>query len=59
MEAIAVPSDVKRTYYLGMVGAAFYFFPHVTSFTSGLLATGKCLVWPAMLVYQALSLLKF
>ena len=45
------------TYFLGVVGAAFYYFPHVTSFTSGLLAAGKCLVWPAMLVYQALTLL--
>lgn len=44
-------------YGLGVIGAAFYFFPHVTSFTSGLLAIGKCLVWPALLVYQAFALL--
>lgn len=45
-------------YCLGVIGAAFYFFPHVTSFGSGVMAVAKCCVWPALLVFQALTLLK-
>ncbi len=45
-------------YCLGVIGAAWYFFPQVTSFGSGVVAVAKCFVWPAMLVFQALTLLK-
>lgn len=45
-------------YGLGLLGAAFYYFPHVANFNDGVVAFVKILLWPAMLVYQALSLLQ-
>ncbi len=48
----------SAVYGIGIIGAAFYYFPHITNLTGFFLAVGKSLVWPAMLVYQALSLLK-
>jgi|GEM_PF-1481120 len=45
-------------YGIGIFGAAFYFFPQVTDVSSFFMALIKSLVWPALLVYQALSLLK-
>lgn len=45
-------------YGIGIVGAAFYFLPQAVGTSDFLLAIGKCLVWPALLVYQALTLLK-
>lgn len=45
-------------YCFGLIGAAFYFFPHITNFSDFLWALGKSIVWPAMLVFQALTLLK-
>lgn len=45
-------------YCFGMIGAFVYFYPHIASFTDFLWAAGKSIVWPALLVYQALSLLK-
>ncbi|HBD02201.1 MAG: hypothetical protein UX38_C0002G0009 [Microgenomates group bacterium GW2011_GWC1_46_16] len=51
-------SSSSAVYGIGIIGAAFYYFPHITNLTGFFLAVGKSLVWPAMLVYQALSLLK-
>lgn len=45
-------------YGIGIFGAAFYFFPQAVGFTGYAMAFLKSLVWPALLVYQALSLLK-
>jgi len=44
-------------YGLGLIGAAVYFLPHATSFWLGVLAFLKALVWPAILVYEALKAL--
>jgi hypothetical protein len=45
-------------YGLGIIGSLFYYFSHVQSFTEGLIGFGKSLVWPAILVFKALELLK-
>lgn len=44
-------------YGIGIFGAAFYLFPQAIGFTGYLLAIGKSLVWPALLVYHAFKLL--
>lgn len=44
-------------YGLGLIGAAVYFIPHATSFWFGVLAFLKAIVWPAILVYEALRAL--
>ncbi len=41
-------------YGLGLIGAAVYFLPHATSFWLVVLAILKALVWPAILVFEAL-----
>jgi hypothetical protein len=45
-------------YGIGIFGAAVYFFPQATDFLGYALALVKSIGWPAVLVYQALSLLK-
>lgn len=45
-------------YGIGIFGAAYYFFPQAVGATGFVMAFLKSLVWPAILVYQALSLLK-
>ena len=42
-------------YGLGFIGAAIYFISHATGFWMGVLGVLKALVWPAYLVYEALS----
>lgn len=44
-------------YGLGLIGAAIYFISHATSFWIGVLAFLKAIVWPAILVYEALKAL--
>jgi len=44
-------------YGLGLIGAAVYFISHATSFWFGVLAFLKAIVWPAILVYEALKAL--
>ena len=46
-------------YSLGVVGALFYFLPHVTNFQEALLGIIKSIGWPALIVFKALELLKF
>lgn len=45
-------------YGLGFIGAIIYFIQHATSFGVGLFGVLKALVWPGILVYKALELLK-
>jgi len=45
-------------YGIGIFGAAFYFFPQAVGTSEFFMAILKSLVWPGILVYQALSLLK-
>jgi hypothetical protein len=42
-------------YGLGLIGAAIYYISHATSFWMGFVGFLKALVWPAFLVYEALS----
>lgn len=44
-------------YGLGLIGAAIYFIAKATTFWMGVLGFIKALVWPAILVYEALKLL--
>ncbi|HLX13019.1 MAG TPA: hypothetical protein VKS81_09415 [Bacteroidota bacterium] len=45
-------------YFLGIVGAAFYYIQHATTMWGTVLGVLKALVWPAMLIYKVLELLK-
>lgn len=42
-------------YGLGMIGAAIFFIGHATGFWMGVVGFLKAIVWPAFLVYEALS----
>jgi len=44
-------------YGLGMIGAAIYFISQATTFWLGVLGFLKALVWPAILVFEALRAL--
>lgn len=44
-------------YGLGFIGAAIYFISHATSFMMGVIGFLKAVVWPAILVYEALGAL--
>lgn len=45
-------------YGLGMIGAAIYFLQHATSLWEGILGILKAIVWPGVLIYRVLELLK-
>jgi len=45
-------------YGLGFIGALIYFLQHATSFGEGVIGILKALVWPAVLIYKVLELLK-
>ncbi len=45
-------------YFMAFIGAAVYYIQHATSFMSGVVGVLKAMVWPAMLIYKALELLK-
>jgi hypothetical protein len=45
-------------YGLGFVGALVYYIQHATSFGIGALGVLKALVWPALLIYKVLEVLK-
>lgn len=51
-------SAADTVYGMGLVGAFVYFFPQITSITSFFMVLIKSIIWPGLLVYQALSLLK-
>lgn len=42
-------------YGLGFLGALIYYIQNATDFLDGVLGFLKALVWPAMLVYEALK----
>jgi hypothetical protein len=44
-------------YALGMIGSAIYFISTADGFWDGVLGVLKSLVWPAFLVFEALSAL--
>ncbi len=45
-------------YGLGFIGAALYFIQHAATFWDGVFGVLKAIVWPALLIYRALGLLK-
>ena len=45
-------------YGLGFVGAAVYFIQHAATFGDGVFGFLKAIVWPALLIYRVLGLLK-
>ena len=45
-------------YFLGVIGALFYFIPKAVTFGAGVLAFLKSLVWPAILVFKLFEFLK-
>jgi len=44
-------------YGLGLIGAWVYYISHATTFGMGVLGFLKGIVWPAMLVYEAMKYL--
>jgi hypothetical protein len=52
-----VRSSSEAVYGFGLIGAWFFYFTHATTFWIGVLGFFKGLVWPAMLVYEALKFL--
>lgn len=44
-------------YGLGLIGAAIYFISNATGFWMGVLGFLKAIVWPAILIYEALKYL--
>jgi hypothetical protein len=49
-------SSNQPIYGLGLIGAMIFYISHATTFTEGLVGFFKALVWPAILVYEALKL---
>jgi len=47
----------EAVYGLGFIGAAVYFIGHATTFWLGVLGFLKAIVWPALLVFEALKVL--
>ena len=47
----------EAVYGLGLIGAWVYFIGHATTFWIGVLGFLKGIVWPAILVYEALKYL--
>jgi hypothetical protein len=47
----------EAVYGFGLIGAWIYFLSHATTFWMGVLGFLKGIVWPAMLVYEALKYL--
>lgn len=45
-------------YGLAFIGAAVYFIQHAGSFWGGVLGFFKAVVWPAVLIYKVLEVLK-
>lgn len=47
----------EAVYGLGLIGACVYYFSHATTLVVGLIGFLKAIVWPAILVYEALKFL--
>ncbi len=45
----------EAVYGLGLIGACVYYFAHAATFWIGVFGFFKAIVWPAMLVYEALK----
>jgi hypothetical protein len=51
------PADGRAIYGLGTIGALVYFLGTARSGRDYVLALGKAVVWPALLVYRAFKVL--
>jgi hypothetical protein len=51
-------SAAAPVYGLGFIGALVYFLQHATTFGLGVLGVLKAIVWPALLIYRVLEMLK-
>lgn len=58
-QANACGNSSGAVYGIGVVGAIVYFFQNANTITDYVLGVLKGLIWPGMLVYKALELLKF
>lgn len=47
----------SAVYGFGFIGALIYYISYATTFWMGALGVLKAIVWPALLVYEALKLL--
>jgi hypothetical protein len=45
----------SAVYGLGLIGAAVYFISTATTFWMGVLGFLKAIIWPALLVYEAMK----
>jgi hypothetical protein len=54
---VEVGKSGSAFYFLGMVGSAIYFISTADGFWDGVLGVLKSLVWPAFLIFEALSAL--
>lgn len=50
-------SGGDAVYGIGVIGALIFFIGHATTFWAGVLGFFQAIVWPAFLVYEALSFL--
>lgn len=48
----------QAVYGLGFIGALVYFIQHATTFGMGVLGFLKAIVWPALVIYKVLEMLK-
>lgn len=45
----------SAVYGLGLIGAAIYFIGHATSFWMGVLGFLKAIIWPTLLIIEAMK----
>jgi hypothetical protein len=45
-------------YGFGFIGALIYYIAHAATFGAGVLGFFKAIVWPALLIYKVLEMLK-
>ncbi len=57
-KAVKCNDVTSAVYCMGFIGSAVYFIQHATSFWNGVLGVLKAIVWPTILVYKLLELLK-
>ena len=48
----------ESVYGLGFIGALVYYIGHAKTFQDGVVGFFKAIVWPAILVYEVMKLLK-
>lgn len=48
-------AQTSALYGIGLIGAAVYFIPNAEGFWMGVLGLLKAIVWPAILVFEALK----